>query len=204
MLHIQWLSLLSCWALFCMNSPIFADPPERIAGRSLIEYGEQLDDPDRVVRLRAVRSLGALGSQAGAALTKALDHDDPAVRYIAAESLGRAGGDSLQQATGQLESLAADPRSLAVQMASSFALCRGGNCQQHLPLLIKALKHPSRGIACSAAELIGQIGPLAAAAIEPLTLAFQNNRPGTRVGDYHLGGAAQNALRKVRQTESSP
>ena len=172
--------------------------PRAIAGRSIEDYAAELNDENRVVRLRAVRSLGAFGAAAGDTLRGALTHEDAAVRYIAAEHLGRIGGKPLEQAKPQLTKLASDKSSLAVQLAASFALCRAGLVDEHLPLLINTLRYPERGTACSAAELIGNIGPPAAAATKPLQELHEQNRFGVKGGDYHIGGAAMNALRKLR------
>ena len=59
-----------------------------IAGRTVDDYATRLDDANRVVRLAAIHSLGAFGTSAAEPLTKSLDHDDPAVRYVGARHLG--------------------------------------------------------------------------------------------------------------------
>lgn len=176
-----------------------AESPAKVAGRTVEQYADQLSDSDRVVRLRAAKSLGAFGAAAGRPLRKALGHDEPAVRYTAAVHLGRIGGEPLEAATERLSELAKDKSSKAVQMAASFALCRCGEqrMEEHLPLLIERLDYPERGMACSAAMLIGDLGPAAKAAVEPLQATYEANRPGSP-GDYHLGGAAKNALRKIQ------
>jgi HEAT repeat protein len=131
-------------------------------------------------------------------MRQALDHEDAAVRYIVAEQLGHLGDESLEAAVGRLCELARDESSLAVRLAASFALCRHGLLDEHLPLLIQSLEHPERGMACSAAYLIGEIGPDAAKAAEgPLKRTVEANRAGANQGDYHLGGAASSALRKL-------
>ncbi len=127
-----------------------------------------------------------------------LDHEDPAVRYLAALGLGRIGGDSLDSAKEKLTHLAGDRTSLAVRLAVSYALCRSGDVDTHLPLLVSSLQNPVRGISCSAAELIGCLGPDASSATAALEAAVESNRPGTRRGDAHVGGAAMNALRQIR------
>lgn len=185
------------YLLFC-TSIFAADDENRIAGKSVDDYSAQLDDDDRVVRLRAARSLGAFGASAGAALRESLDHKDAAIRYIAAVHLGNIGGKSLEQSTARLRVLASDSDSLAVRMAASYSLCRAGQVEKHLPVLIEALEYPERGTACSAAELIGAVGPDAAAAIGALQAVYEKNKPGAKGGDYHRGGAAMNALRKIR------
>ena len=189
------------WLMAChlvSFTPLAAKEVTLVAGHTVDDYVEQLQSEDRVVRLRAARSLGPFGAAAGKALRQALDHDDAAVRFIAAEQLGRIGGDSLEAAVGRLCELADDESSHAVRLAASFALCRHGLYDMHLPLLIESLDYPERGTACTAAYLLGEIGPDAKGAQGPLEQTFEKNRPGGSEGDYHLGGAALNALRKIR------
>ncbi|MDG2222493.1 MAG: HEAT repeat domain-containing protein [Rubripirellula sp.] len=202
-------SLVAFWiVVFSFTSAAFAaDPPAvaapaTVAGQTIQQYANDLDHENRVVRLRAVKSLGVFGASAAEPLRRALDHQDAAVRYTAAVHLGRIGGETLEASQQRLQQLADDETSFAVQMAASFALCRQGLVEEHLPLLVQGLKFPERGTACSAAELIGQLGPSAAAAVDPLQQIYDQHRPGVKGGDYHIGGAAKNALGKVRP--SSP
>ena len=185
---------VSLWPL----TPVRGQQVTEVAGYTLADYAEQIQSEDRVIRLRAARSLAPFGDAAGELLLESLDHQDAAVRFIAAENLGRLGGDPLEEAVGRLCELAEDESSHAVRLAASFALCRHGLDDMHLPFLIETLDYPERGMACTAAFLIGEIGPDAKAAQRALEKAFEANRPGARGGDYHLGGAAQNALRKIR------
>ncbi|NND97994.1 MAG: HEAT repeat domain-containing protein [Pirellulaceae bacterium] len=171
---------------------------DQVAGRTVEQYASELDDPNRVVRLRAVKSLGAFGPSAGDALQKALDHDDHAVQYTAAVHLGRIGGPPLNDATERLTELAKQKDSQAVRIAASYALCRGGQIDPYLSVLTDALSYPDRGTVCSTAELLGMLGATAKAAIDPLDAVYQTNKPGVKGGDYHIGGAANNALRKIR------
>lgn len=174
------------------------ESPRAIAGRSMAEYAAEIDDPDRVVRLRAIKSLGAFGAAAGAVLRDALDHKDAAMRYTAAVHLGQIGGEPLQLADERLIELASEDRWHAVRMAASYALCESGKVSAHLQLLVDSLGYGERGMACSAAELIGRLGPDAKAAEPALETTYEKHRPGATGGDYHIGGAAMNALRKIR------
>ena len=180
------------------NESLLAQAPTTIAGKSIEDNVTLLSDADRVVRLRAVQSLGAFGKSAGKALESALDHEDKAVQYIAAVHLGRIGGEPLKAAKTQLEKLAENKDSLAVRLAASFALCRAGEVKKHLPTLVNGLQYPERGTVCSTAELLGMLGKDASAAIEPLEEVIKKHRPGVKGGDYHMGGAANNALRKIK------
>lgn len=195
---LMLLGVTHVWADETPDSSADNNGPSTIAGQTIDDYAAELNHDNRVVRLRAARSLGAFGIAAGDILRESLANDDAAVRYIAAENLGRIGGKPLEQAKGQLTELAKDETSLAVRLAASYALCRAGLVEQHLPLLIETVGYPERGTACSAAELIGNIGPSAATAIPTLEDVYEKNRPGAKGGDYHVGGAAMNAIKKLR------
>ncbi len=154
--------------------------------------------------LCAIRSLGAFGVPSATAIRGALDHEDAAMRYVAAVQLGQIGGEPLQLARQRLVELATDERSHAVRMAACYALCESGQVAEHLPLLIDSLDFGERGMACSAAELIGRLGPDARAAVPALETSYEKHRPGAAGGDYHIGGAAMNALRKIRTESAAP
>lgn len=170
----------------------------RVAGRTVADYQAEIESDDRVVRLRALKSLGAFGPRAAAAIRGALEHDDPAMRYTAAVQLGSMGGEPLEESLDTLQRLAAEDRSHGVRMAASYALCAEGRLEAHLPMLIESLEYPERGMACSAAELLSQLGGDAVDAVPALQAAYEKHRPGAKGGDYHIGGAAMNALRKIR------
>ncbi len=170
---------------------------EIVAGRGVDETAAHLSDENRTARLRAVRSLVAFGAPAGTELVEAVKHEDAAVRYIAAVGLGQIGGESLQDCQPSLRELMRSDPSLAVRMAAAFAICSEGGDDDALALLVERVQSPSRGCACSAAELLGMLGPEANSAIDILTNIAAKNRPGGR-GDYHIGGAAQKALRQIQ------
>jgi hypothetical protein len=187
---------------------------KKIAGMTIADCRRDLGSENRVKRLRAIRTLGAFDDAAGESLRLALEHDDPAVRFLAATNLGRIGGESLAGSVLVLKQLVpeshrpqdettpadrdADLQPLAVRLAAAYALCESGLGDQYLSILTDAVSFPDRGTACSAADLIGRLGPDAAAATETLEAVFAENKPGVQGGDYHVGGAAMNALRKIR------
>ena len=173
-----------------------------VAGRTMEGWGDDLQSQDRIIRLRAAKSLVAFGQPAGPMLATLLDDDDAAIRYVAAVGLGDIGGEPLSAATKTLQRITKSDSSQAVSMATAYALCRNreqdsDNIRIYLPTLINRLDHPERGMVCSASELIGKIGPRAGAAAEKLQAVFEANQPGGK-GDYHKGGAAKNALRKIQ------
>jgi HEAT repeats len=183
---------------------------ERVAGRTLPEWAGQLESGNRVVRLRAAATLSAFGIEAVPALTGALSHADPAVRYWAAYGLGTVAPD--REPRSREEPSAADPfepaieplrnmldeKSVGVRMASAFALCRLGRLDEGLPHLTRALEHPERGVSNTAADLLARVGPPARSAIPALEMAIERNQRGRPGGDYHIAGMAREAIRRIR------
>ncbi len=192
-----------------------ATVPNTIAGQTLSECVSDLNSDNRVRRLRAARTIAAFGPTAGDQFTAMLGADDPAVRYLAATHLGRFGGSVLESNLPKLSGWvsvstddAASAEPLAVRLAAAYAVCSGTSADDDarkpaMSLLIEGLSHPERGVACTAADLLGQLGSKASAAVEALEQAAAKNQAGSKGGDYHVGGAATNALRKIRSSKES-
>lgn len=178
---------------------------DSIAGMTLGDCVTELASDVRPRRLRAIRTLGMFGESAGEPLVAALEHEDPAVRFLAATALGRIGGSSLTDALSKLQQMAGDPssdaegdRSPSVRVAAAYALCEAGKADSYLGVLIAALEDPDRGMACYSADLMGRLGSDASAALPALEKMHAANKPGVSGGDYHRGGAAMNAIREIR------
>lgn len=167
------------------------EKPKMVAGRPLEGWINAMKSTNELVRVRGVKTLGEFGEKATDALITALEDESAAVRYVAASNLGRI-GKSATKAIAQLKKLKVDKDNPGVAMAAAFALCRIDKPKGNIDLLISRLTYPERGMACAAAEFLGGIGPEAKAAIPALETAFQKDR------DYHVRGAAQNALRKIQ------
>ncbi len=172
-------------------------PTTEIAGRTISQWSDQLDDEDRVVRLRALRSLAAFGSASQDELIGTLEHSDAAMRYVAAVALGDLGEPATSSAKKQLKKMAKSDSSLAVKNATAYALCRSGLVDEYLPQLIDSFSYPERGMAVGMIDLVAKIGSPASAALEPLEKLIVDNPPSGK-GDYHIGGAARQAARKIR------
>lgn len=179
----------------------------KIAGKSAAQWAADLDQPSpittehRIIRLRAAHSLVAAGRYsdddgAKKILVGLLEDDDAAIRYVAAVGLGDIGGSTLADANKILVAIVEKDTSRAAQMAAAYALCKSDKVDQYLPNLTQRLSYPERGMVCSAAELIGKIGPTAKEAKKDLMTVYEANKAGGK-GDYHVGGAAKNALRKI-------
>lgn len=186
----------------------------KIAGMTLKDCIEKLDSEVRTERLRAIRTIGFFDDAAAEPLREALQHSDPAVRFLAATSLGRIGGKGLQSSVENLAKRVGDPQrklsddrdsnsspgdaSQSVRVAAAYALCEAGQTDKYLDVIVDALSHPDRGMSCYAADLIGRLGRDAEAALPTLRQVHAANKPGVSGGDYHRGGAAMNAIRKIR------
>lgn len=171
-------------------------PPATVAGRGLDQWTADVDSDDRVVRLRAIRSLGLFDAAAGDALVAALASDDAAVRYVASVQLGRIGGATLDDAVARLQSLRDDDQQPAVQLAAAYALCQAHKPGENLDLLTDRLGDSDPSLAISAAELLGMLGPAAKAAAPALRHTWATNRAAGQ-GDPQLGAAARSALRRI-------
>lgn len=170
---------------------------EKVAGRTVEGWAKDLDNKNEFVRLRAVKSLGPFGKKALEPLRKALDDKHPGVRYWAASHLGAIGTEA-KLAIDRLYELKKDKNHPGVAMAAAFALCRIESVNPHIELLIQRLKYPERGMACASAEFLGRLGPKdGKSALPALERAFKDHERGKKGADYHVQGAAQNALRKI-------
>jgi len=172
-----------------------------VAGRNLAGWSADLNHENFIARLRAVKSLGPFGSAAVEPLTAALDDKHPGVQYWAASHLGAIGLEA-KPATKKLRILSKNSDQPAVALAATYALCEITGPEKHLAKLSEYLKYPERGMACSAAEFLGKLGPKAVAAVPALEAAYRNNDrvPGKKSKgnrDYHIRGACQNALRNI-------
>ena len=174
--------------------------PQKVAGRTVAEWVADLESESELVRSRAVKSLGPFGKAAIGGLLTALDDKSPAVTYWACYHLGRVGNDA-KAAVKKLKELQSGDSS-AVVLAASFALCKIEKIDGNITHLTERLKSPERGMACSAAELLGEIGPPAKIAVPELEATLKRHdkttggkRPGI---DYHVYGACQNALRRIQ------
>lgn len=181
--------------LACAQSAKAADPTKVVAGRTLSGWVKDFDSQNELVRLRAVKSLGPFGESAVNALAKCLDDSSDGVKDWAADHLGAIGKSDAKHP--EAKQVIARLRNLESQkqkaVAAAYALCRLDAPDGHISLLVERLGHPERGMACSAAEFLGKMGPSASAALKELESHFQLNR------DYHVKGACQNAIRKIKQ-----
>ena len=135
-------------------------PPEpALLGRSLDEWGRRLDTEERLDRLAAVRAVGEIARRnPGAsapleALLRASGHADSAVRYWAVRSLGV----MAQPGAAIVECLhsALEDKSAEVRIWAAYGLCRQGDSEAGLPVLIAELRNDNGGVRLHAAHCSG-------------------------------------------------
>ena len=166
-----------------------------VAGRSLLEWSSELSSKSRTRRLRAALTLPSFGAEAVVPLVGALEHADPGVVYWSASGLGDLAHKSARTkpVLARLKALLKH-KSIGVRLAAGFALCRLGETRTGLAVLTGGLQHAQRGGACAAADFLARIGPPAAAAVSALQQAAKHS-------DYHVKGAANEALKRIRDVK---
>ncbi len=168
-----------------------AAAPRRVAGRSLAEWSAELSAKSRTRRLRAALTLPSFGANAVKPLVKALEHDDPGVVYWAASGLGDLAHKSAYTRPVLLRLRALmKHKAVGVRLSAAYALSRLGETGSAVRVLAKGLEHPHRGVACAAADFLARIGPPAVNAIVELRVAAKHK-------DYHVKGAANEALKRI-------
>ena len=200
--HLARLACAAWLVVLVLGSGVSAQqqPPRRIAGRTLQQWAQDLEADNEIVQARAAKMLGLFGPQAVPTLKRCLNHPSEAVRYWACSSLGDLAPRGDQQLVERLKQLKNDPEHPACAMAAAYALCRIEGPQEHIGLLIRRLDHGEPGMATSACDFLGRLGPLARSAIPALertarTFHDKVRRHIHRV--YHVDRAAENALRQI-------
>jgi HEAT repeat protein len=146
--------------------------PDRSA---LAALGAALQDRSAKVREKAGSALAGIGPAAIPYLAAALGHADPAVRAVAAASLGqlspgeRAAIPPLIRALGDSESV--------VHLKAAEALGRfGPAAHAAVPDLVEALRSPCAERRSAAVQVLGKIGPAAGPAVGPLVAVLKEQR----------------------------
>lgn len=173
-----------------------------IAGRDLAGWQIDLSSDTPVIRHRAAKTIGLFGSEAWDTLIEMLDHDDPTVRYWAANAIGNAAlfeGDLPERlsnsAVAKLRTRTKDD-SKSVRLAVAFGLCAVDNVADwHKPLL-DAIETGERAPACTAADFVARLGPKAKLLLSAVDAKHQQYL--VKDDDYHVRGALENAVRAIR------
>jgi|GEM_PF-4612150 len=197
--------ITACWiactvVLFATAASAQQHPPRQIAGRTLQQWAQDLDDSNEIVQARAAKMLGLFGAQAVPVLKQCLNHSSEAVRYWACSHLGDLAPRGDQTLVERLNQLKNDAKHPACALAAAYALCRIEGPKGHIQLLIQRLDHGEPGMAIAACDFLGRLGPQAKAAVPALertarTFYAKVRRHIHRV--YHVDRAAENALRQI-------
>jgi HEAT repeat protein len=161
---------------------------------------EALRDADARTRSSAAYAMsfyGPLARPAIPVLTAALEDQDFRVRYGAAWTLGAIGSDAHVSVPALVAKL--EDSSPIVKITAAYALCRiePARTEKTVELLIDALLDPDEHVYDWAAELLGNIGPPARSASEPLSRLQQSTDSVTRQ-------IATEALKKIRGEGAKP
>ena len=147
-------------------------PEPALLGRPLDEWNRRLDTEERLDRLAAVRAVGEIARRnPGAsapleALLRASGHDDSAVRYWAVRSLG----EMAEPGASIVERLhsALEDRSGEVRIWAAYGLCRQGDSEAGLPVLIAGLRNDNGGVRLHAAHALEALGESSGPVVEAL------------------------------------
>jgi HEAT repeat protein len=146
--------------------------PQTLAGRTLAEWEQQLSSSNRRERLAAIRAIGEMarldpeGSGALPLVREAMDHEDSAVRYWAVRTVSQI-GDAASTFTDALAD-ALDDEATEVRILAAYALCRQGQTETGLPVLIDELKSTNGPARLHAAHALEALGEDARPAVEAL------------------------------------
>ena len=144
----------------------------KLMGRTLGEWNARIDSDERLDRLAAVRAMGEIARRdphalgAVDALLRASSHDDSAVRYWAVRSLAEM-ADPGRPAIERLQSVLNDSAS-EVRIRAAYGLCRHGNTEAGLPVLIDGLRSRNGGVRLQAAHALESLGESSAPVVEAL------------------------------------
>ena len=147
-------------------------PEPEVMGRTLSEWTQRIDSEERRDRLAAVRAVGEIARRGpqtdGAmdALLQASGHDDSAVRHWAVRSLAEI-SDPGAPAVEHLQSALDDP-SGEVRVWAAYGLCRQGDTEAGLPVLIDALRSDNGGVRLHAAHALEALGESSAPVVDAL------------------------------------
>jgi tetratricopeptide (TPR) repeat protein len=133
-----------------------------------------LDAPVRALAARSVTQLDALAPADIPALLEALRHDQPAIRFGAAHTLGDLGEAGRPALDSLKHALLDRDLGVRVQVARAMWLIDRQTAVT-IPILTEALTAQDEVLRWMAADCLGDIGPSAAAAVPALQSALQGN-----------------------------
>jgi HEAT repeat protein len=140
-----------------------------------------LSDSDPFVRWSAARTLGKISptsaETAVPALVELLKDADLDLRVAAAAALERYGRAARTAVPGLIRMLQATDADLRVAVIHALGAIGSPEAAQALPGLTTAVGDPDPRVQQAAAEVLGELGPVAGDAVEPLRRALQTGAP---------------------------
>lgn len=181
-IHLRWVRETRDLGL--IPEPILVEREKVIGHQYGILQGEQADElADRIAQ---TAELASAGPSAFSRLTAALDDEEAAVRYWGATGLGNVGEPAARGAE-RVKTLLNDESSV-VRTAAARALCRFGQPDEALPVLVHELEHGEQWERLHAAIVLDEIGEQARpviqqmhAALEPREELYANGKYTVRV-----------------------
>ena len=157
-----------------------------------------LSDPDPFVRWAAARTLGkiapAVSNLAVPALAAMLDDADLDLRVAAAAALEHYGKAAATALPDLIRALGASDAEMRVAVIRALGAIGVPDARQAIPALTAAVGDPEPRVQEAAAQVLGDFGPLASDAVEPLRKVLQT-------GTAQVQKAAGEALLKIMRLE---
>jgi HEAT repeat protein len=192
------------YALAALMRPLAGK--KEVPGNALAVLAKKAkDDPEVMVRQSALRSLGALGKPAVAAVTPALADREAAVQKAAVQALVKIGKDAAE-AVPALKTAAMKSDNADVRGAAVLALGKLGKEGEQALLGLLGRDDSATRLACL--QHLGKQGKAPKSAVEDLIKALSDREPDVRVLAAHVLGligpdakAALPALEKATKDE---
>jgi len=160
------------------------------------------DDPKmRMAAMVVLASIGPASKAALADLRPRLKDDDLHVRYWACQAIGAIGPEAKTVVPELLEAMKSDAASVRRHAALALGKIGREGGEQMIAPLITALKDKSNQVRADAAQSLGLLGPMAAAAVRPLELALEDPnfhaKANAAVAHWRITGQTDLALKHL-------
>lgn len=195
--HLQWVQDTKDVGL--IPEPIITDRESKLGSPYAIL--RQADGDAYNAKLGAIAAAASEGINALPKLIDALSDKDDAIRYWGATGIGNIGQDAKQSALKPAQSLLADESS-AVRTAASRALCRMGEPDDALPVLIHELTTGTQWERLHAANALDEIDEQARPVIEQMAEGLEYQKGFNSDGKYRVR-VTNRALNELNGTNNT-
>jgi uncharacterized sulfatase len=195
--HLQWVRHTKDVGL--IPEPIISDRQSRLGSPYAIL--RQADGNAYNARLGAIAAAASEGMAALPQLLKALVDEDDAIRYWGATGVGNLGPAAKESALTAIHKRLTDPSS-AVRTAAARALCRMGEPQDALPVLIHELTTGSQWERLHAANALDEIDEQARPVIDQMAAGLKYQKGFNSNGKYRVR-VTNRALNELNGTNNT-